>query len=208
GRFGGGAWARARARRQRADAGPLSDAQRAGAALPGPQLGGSPGGGAEPPPLLLKAARKFELIDPGLSRATYLDAISAAMFAGRLAGPGGGILEVARAADAAPPTRAPGAPDLLLDGLTAHYNQGYAAGVPMLRDALTVFGVGMSAKEELHWLWLASVAAMRVWDHDRWDMVSARHVQLARETGALSELPLALTSRAFVLLFAGELPLR
>jgi ATP/maltotriose-dependent transcriptional regulator MalT len=63
----------------------------------------------------------------------------------------------------------------------------------------------MSAEEELHWLWLASVAAMRVWDHDRWYTVSARHVQLARETGALSELPLALTSHAFVLLFAGEL---
>ena len=35
--------------------------------------------------------------------------------------------------------------------------------------------------------------------------LSARHVQLARESGALSELPLALTSRAFTLLFAGEL---
>ena len=64
----------------------------------------------------------------------------------------------------------------------------------------------MSAEEELHWLWLACVAAaIRVWDDDRWDALSARHVQLARETGALSELPLALTSRAYVLLFAGEL---
>ena len=36
-------------------------------------------------------------------------------------------------------------------------------------------------------------------------MLSARHVQLARETGALSELPLALTSRAYMLLFAGDL---
>jgi hypothetical protein len=51
----------------------------------------------------------------------------------------------------------------------------------------------------------AAVAAMRVWDFDRWDTVSARHVQLARETGALSELPLARVSRAFVLLFAGDL---
>jgi hypothetical protein len=127
------------------------------------------------------------------------------MFVGRLAGPGGGVLEVARAALAPPPTRTPRAPDLLLDGLTAGYNQGYPAGVPMLREALTIFGAGMSAEEELHWLWLASVAAKRVWDYDRWDTVSARHVQLARETGALSELPLALASRAFVLLFAGDL---
>src|SRR5262249_58032362 len=113
------------ARRPRAKSGPRSDVKQAGADLTGAQRGWSTGGGAEAPPLLLKAARKFELIDPGLSRATYLDAISAAMFAGRLAGPGGGILEVARAADAAPPTRAPRAPDLLLDGLTAHYNQRY-----------------------------------------------------------------------------------
>jgi hypothetical protein len=46
---------------------------------------------------------------------------------------------------------------------------------------------------------------MRVWDYDRWDRVTARHIQPARETGALSELPLALASRAFVLLFGGEL---
>ena len=44
-----------------------------------------------------------------------------------------------------------------------------------------------------------------MWDDDRWDALSARHLQLARETGALSELPLALTSRAYVLLFSGEL---
>ena len=36
-------------------------------------------------------------------------------------------------------------------------------------------------------------------------MLSARHLQLARDTGALAELPLALTSRAYLLLFAGEL---
>ena len=56
----------------------------------------------------------------------------------------------------------------------------------------------MPAEEELHWLWLAgAAAALRVWDDDRWEALSARHVQLARETGALSELPLALTSRAY-----------
>jgi DNA-binding CsgD family transcriptional regulator len=188
-----------------AESGPLTDLQQANADLMRAQLAWFTGRGTEAPPLLLKAASKLELIDPDLSRATYLDAISASMFAGRLARPSSGILEVARAAGSARPTKKPRAPDLLLDGLTAQYNQGYAAGVPMLREALTVFGAGMSAEEELHWLWLGSVAAMRLWDHDRWDTVAARHVQLARETGALSELPLALTSRACVLLFAGEL---
>jgi DNA-binding CsgD family transcriptional regulator len=47
--------------------------------------------------------------------------------------------------------------------------------------------------------------ALRIWDHDLMDVLSARHVRLARGTGALSELPLALTSRAYFHLFAGEL---
>jgi DNA-binding CsgD family transcriptional regulator len=190
-----------------AEAGPLSDFERARADLVRAQLAFVTSRGTEAPPLLLRAASRLAPIDSGLSRATYLDAISAAIFAGRLASPDSGVLEMARAASNAPPSpQPPRAPDLLLDGLTAHYNEGYAAGVPMLRQALAAFGDGMSADEELHWLWLADgVAALRVWDDDRWDVLSARHVQLARDTGALSELPLALTSRAYLLLFAGEL---
>ncbi|MDX6401562.1 MAG: hypothetical protein QOF27_2168, partial [Gaiellaceae bacterium] len=43
------------------------------------------------------------------------------------------------------------------------------------------------------------------WDADSWESLSNRHVQLAREAGALSELPLALTARIYLHLFAGEL---
>ncbi len=189
-----------------AEAAPLSNFQQARADLARAQLAFVTSRGAEAPPLLLKAARRLERVDPGLSRATYLDALSAAIFAGRLASPGCGVLEVARAASEAPlPPQAPRAPDFLLEGLTAHYAEGYAAGVPMLRRSLAVFGDGMSAEEELRWLWLGCVSAFRVWDDERWDVLSARHVQLARDTGALSELPLALTSRAYAKLFAGEL---
>jgi DNA-binding CsgD family transcriptional regulator len=189
-----------------AESGPLSDLQQANVDLMRAQLAFVTSRGGDAPALLVKAARKLELTDPGLSRATYLDAFSAAISTGRLAGPGSGVLEVARAASAAPPARTPRAPDLLLDGLIAHYNEGYAAGVPMLREALAVFGDGMSAEEELHWLWLASIAAaIFFWDYDSWEALSIRQVQLARATGALSELHLALTSRAHVLLFAGEL---
>ena len=48
-------------------------------------------------PLLLLAAGRLAPIDVGLSRAAYLDALSAAMFAGRQAGPGGEMQEIARA---------------------------------------------------------------------------------------------------------------
>jgi DNA-binding CsgD family transcriptional regulator len=190
-----------------AERGPLSDTQQAHADLVRAQLAFVTNRGSDAPLLLLKGASRLRHIDPGLCRATYLDALSAGIFAGRLATPGSSVLEVARAAGTAPPPpQAPRAHDFLLDGLAAQYNEEYAAGVPMLRAALTAFGTGMSAEDELHWAWLACVAAaIRVWDDDCWEALSARHVQLARETGALSELPLALTSRAYMLLFAGEL---
>ncbi len=189
-----------------AQAGPLSDVQQASVDLMRAQLAFITSRGGDAPALLLKAARRLEPIDAGLSRATYLDAVSAAIFAGPLAGPGGHVLEAARAASAAPPPQhLPRAPDLLLDGTAAGLHLGYAAGVPTLRRALADFGAGMSAEEELRWMWLACITAMRVWDDDRWELLTARYVQLARETGALSELPLALTVRAYMLLFAGDL---
>jgi DNA-binding CsgD family transcriptional regulator len=44
-----------------------------------------------------------------------------------------------------------------------------------------------------------------LWDDEAWEAVSTRHVQLTRDAGALSELPIALTSRIAVHLNAGEL---
>jgi hypothetical protein len=127
-----------------AEAGPLSDFQQAGADLVRAQLAFVTSRGSDAPGLLLKAARRLEPIDAALSRATYLDALSAGIFAGRLASPGSGVLEIARAAAAAPPPQhAPRAPDLLLAGLAAEYNDGYAAGLPLLRRALATFGAGM-----------------------------------------------------------------
>jgi DNA-binding CsgD family transcriptional regulator len=189
-----------------AESGPLSDFQQAQADLVHAQLAFVSSHGSDAPLLLLKAAKRVKDIDAGLSRATYLDALSAGIFAGRLASPGSSVVEVAQAAASAPPPRQPPrAPDLLLDGLAAEYNDGYPVGLPKLRAALSGFGEGMSAGAELHWLWLSTVAAARVWDDERWDVLSARYVQLARETGALSELPLALVNRAYMLMFAGEL---
>jgi len=63
----------------------------------------------------------------------------------------------------------------------------------------------MPDDEELRWHWVAGIVARHVWDDERWHSLSERHVQLARSVGALSELPVALNSRAFMLLFAGDL---
>ncbi len=189
-----------------AESGPLTDCQQAQVDVMRAQLAFITSRGGDAAALLLKAAQRLEPIDADLSRATYLDALLAAIFAGSLAGPGGDVVAVASAASAAPPARQPPrSPDLLLDGTAAGLHVGYAAGVPILRRAVADFGVGMSAEEELRRMYLACITAMRLWDDDRWDRLSARYVQLARETGALSELPLALTARAYLLLFAGDL---
>jgi hypothetical protein len=67
----------------------------------------------------------------------YLELLSAALFAGRLAG-GVGVLEAAEAARAAlPPAQPRRASDLLLDGLAVLISDGYAAGAPMMKRALS-----------------------------------------------------------------------
>jgi DNA-binding CsgD family transcriptional regulator len=186
--------------------GPLEEIQRANIDLLRGALAFATNRGGDASLLLLAAARRFERIDVDVARQTYLDAISAAAFAGRLATPGGGVLEVARAAVRAPtPTRPGRAPDLLLDGLASNFVGGYAAAVPKLREALVAFGTDMSADEELRWMWLINLAALHLWDDEHWDPLSSRYLQLARTSGALSELPLALSTRAMMLLFTGDL---
>jgi DNA-binding CsgD family transcriptional regulator len=188
-----------------AERGPLSDFEQARIDLIEAELALLTNRGSEAPPLLLKAARRLNPIDAELSRATYLQALTSGYYAGRLA-LGGGVLEVARAAAAAPPPpHPPRAPDLLLDGLVAHYTKGYQAGLPTLRNALHVFGTDMSMDEALRLHWVAGIVARYLWDDHSWDVLSDRHVRLARSVGALSELPVALNSRAVMLLFAGEL---
>ena len=140
----------------------------------------------------------------GLARETYLDALSAATFAGRLA-LGGGMREVAEAARMAPPPGPMRGPDLLLDGLALLVTDGYPAGAPVLRQAVSAFrGTDLSTEEGLRWLWLASYAAGLVWDYASWDVLSGRQVTLARDAGALIALPIAVSTRAGVHLFAGE----
>ena len=189
-----------------AESAPLDQSQRARADLLRAQLAFAANKGNDDPPLLLKAAKRLEPINVDLARDTYLDALNAALFAGRLASPGGSSQDVSRAARAArQPSHPPRAPDLLLDGFAAHCTEEYVAAAPILQRALAAFDRETSAEVEHRWLWLACVAASHLWDYDRWDRFSGRHLQLTREAGAFSELPVALGMRAHVLFFAGEL---
>jgi DNA-binding CsgD family transcriptional regulator len=159
--------------------------------------------GSDDPPLLLDAARRLEPLDPALARETYLEALGAAIFAGRLSG-AVGVAEVAEAARAAPPAASPPrASDLLLDGLVTRFTEGYAAGVAPLRRALEAFAPG--AEGDPRRLWMACRVAPELWDDERWHVLTTHGTQLAREAGALTVLPLALTYRAAVAVHAGEL---
>ena len=188
-----------------AEAGPPDPLRRARADLLRGQIAFSSSRGSDAPPLLLKAARQFEPLDSQLARETYLDALAAAQFAGRLA-LGGGMREVAEAARMAPPPPGPARPpDLLLDGLALLVTEGYPAGAPVLRQAVSAFrGTDVSREEELRWLWLASRAAWMVWDYDSWDVLSDRQVTLASDAGALIALPIAFNTRAGLHVFSGE----
>jgi DNA-binding CsgD family transcriptional regulator len=188
-----------------AEAGPPDQLRRARADRLRGQIAFASSRGSDAPPLLLKAARQFEPLDSRLARETYLDALAAAIFAGRLA-LGGGVREVAEAARAAPPPPGPArGPDLLLDGLALLVTEGYSAGAPVLRQAVSAFrGTDVSREEGLRWLWLASHAAEIVMDYASWDVLSDRQVTLARDAGALIALPIAFNTRARVHLFAGE----
>ena len=189
-----------------ARAAPLGHLEQARMELVQARLASATKRDGEAPLLLLRAAQRLEGIDVGLARATYLDAMAAAIYAGRLAIPGGSTIEVARVAVTAPPPLGrPRPPDLLLDGLTAFFTRGYTAALPLLRQAVAAAEESTPADEEPHWLWLACVMASQVWDDERWELLSRRYIQLVRQLGALAELPLALDRRIRPFLFAGEL---
>ena len=135
------------------------------------------------------------------------------MFVGRLALRRSGrsaaraSLEVARAARAAPrPSHPLRAPDLLLDGLAVRFTEGYAAGVPILRRALTAFGRdAVRRARSSAGSWLACVAAMQLWDDGQWDVLSRRHVSWPTTPAHSASCRFALSARAYLELFAGEL---
>jgi DNA-binding CsgD family transcriptional regulator len=188
-----------------ADSGPLDELQRAQVDLLRGQTAFALSPGSDAPLLLLKAAERLEPLDQRLARETYLEALTAVLFASRLAS-GASVLETARAARAAPPaSHPPRASDLLLDGLALLITEGCATGTPTLKAAVTAFrGGDISGGEGHRWLWLAAHVATFLWDDEALDVISARFVQLARDAGALSVLPLALTTRSGVQVLAGD----
>ena len=198
-----------------AQAGPLDELGRGRAELLRARLTADAGRGGDALPLLVRAARRLEPLHPGLARQAYRDAFLAALTSsGQDAGGavrggwpgGGGVLEAAEAARAARRRPGPARPgDQLLDGLVTLLTDGYLAGAPLLRRALDAFAeTKVSLEEGLGWLPLAGRLSAEVWDDHSWSVLSARLIELARDAGALSVLPAALTSGAAAQLLAGQ----
>ena len=127
------------------------------------------------------------------------------MSAGRLA-TGGSLREVGKAVRAAGwDGSSARASDLLLDGLALLTTEGYAAGAPTLLRALAAFRAQpMPRRTRCAGCGSRCESPVGVADDVSWDELAERQVRLARDAGALSLLPVALSERFGVELVAGN----
>ncbi|MEJ1109480.1 MULTISPECIES: helix-turn-helix transcriptional regulator [unclassified Kribbella] len=190
-----------------AQAGPLDETQSALVDLLQAQISHYSEGGNKGLPLLLAAAARLEPLDPKLARETYLDAFAAAMFAGRLAsGSGIGMRQVAEAIREIQLPAVIGKSDVMLRRIGELYTDGYTAAAPGLLDTVRAFGSDeLTLDESVRFAWLAACAATDLFDDGNWDVLTRRHLAAIREIGALSVLPVALTSRIIYDLYSGDL---
>jgi DNA-binding CsgD family transcriptional regulator len=187
-----------------AEAGPLDELASARVDLLRGQIAFASGLGSDAPSLLLKAAKRLEPLDLDLARETYLSAWIAALFAGRFAG-AGDLTEVSRAARGLCAVPSPQPAALVLDALTMLVTQGASAAAPALRQVARVFTSGsISAEEELRWGWLAQAAASALWDDVSWRAMLLRQAQLARDVGALDQLPIDLAALGTATAWTGD----
>ena len=189
-----------------AESGPLDEFQRARAELLRARVAFASGRASEAPPLLLRAARQLEAFDLELARETYLTAWNAAVTAGHLGGREI-LLEICRSAQALPMSMgAPRPQDLLLEGVALVTTDGHGVATPTLRRAAQALAE-IPLEDVLRWGFMALAASVLVWDFEGMLAVSARHVQLARDAGALYPLPSMLhvlgLARAWMGDFAG-----
>ncbi|HZC78584.1 MAG TPA: hypothetical protein VE258_12610, partial [Ktedonobacterales bacterium] len=188
-----------------AEAGPGDELRLARIDLLHAQIAFARSRGNEATPLMLAAARRFEQLDIPLARETYLGAIAAAIFAGRLAR-GPGLREVGEAARGAPSLELPRLLNSLLDALALRLTDGYSASARMMQRVLAALcAEEIPVQEALRWLWLGTIIAADLWDDERWHLLATRHLKITREAGALSELPAALDTLAAIHIIYGEL---
>ena len=157
------------------------------------------------PRQLLTAAQNLEQFDSALARDTYLLALMAGLFAGRLGEPGA-VAEISAAIlEATADDRSERPLDLLLRGQALLAAEGQEAAAPIVRRALHAFLEQPLDALELQWMWFAGRAAQDLWDAETLRALANRQVELARSGGALSVLPMALNLLMVIRTFDGRL---
>jgi DNA-binding CsgD family transcriptional regulator len=158
---------------------------------------------------LLGAAKGLDGLDDDLARETYLEALTAAMYAGRFGDPAG-LAEVAEAGRAAVKrvTELRRPIDFLLSGMTSRFIDGPGAGREHLRSALHLWNADMQKADgaAVHWPFpiAQESAAHELWDDAFLQQIATDMVRRARDTGALAVLAPALAFRAGVNVYTGE----
>jgi DNA-binding CsgD family transcriptional regulator len=188
-----------------ADRGPLDKLGSAELGVLRARIAFAVGRGSDAPALLLKAAKSLEPLDRIGARETYLDAMRAVLFAGSFA-KDTGLRDVAVAARGVAWPDTPEAPDLLLRAFATLILDGYGAGTALSQQTVAALRHGeFSAARDLGWLVLGAQLALTLWDAGAWDELTQRQLRLARDTGQMDVLPIALTNRAITHILAGEL---
>jgi DNA-binding CsgD family transcriptional regulator len=176
-----GAPGRAASLLDRASLAPLDEHQRAQAQRLRGAIGLAAGQEADRATVLLGAARALAPVDPRLARDSHLEALEAAIVAGRLGGERS-FRDVAEAAHAAPPAprEDTGPADLLLNGLALLITAGPEVARPTLRGAFDA----LLGAQEPRWLPLGCLAAFETWDDDALHDLTNRQLELTPVTGA------------------------
>jgi DNA-binding CsgD family transcriptional regulator len=162
--------------------------------------------GGDAPPLMLRAAQRLQSLDAELAQQTYLEALLATIYAGRLAH-GEPVARAARAATvlpSGPPSGSqPPHSQLLIHGLAVRLTDGYVAAAATLKEALRRY---RAQPLELGWLSVSyNIVAMDLWDDEAWFELAAGQLRMARANGTLSWLPFTLDYLAEFHVQAGEL---
>jgi DNA-binding CsgD family transcriptional regulator/tetratricopeptide (TPR) repeat protein len=163
--------------------------------------------GSDAPPLLLAAAIRLGPLDAALSRDAYLAAMMSAIVVGRLsAGELSSTADVATAARLAPPAPGPSTSvDRLLDGLIVRLSGDHVGAAPLFKAAIRAY---LSEEEaglaDPRWLDITNRVSLDLFDQDTYNLLAARNVERLRAAGALTLLPLAVTTLAGVHVSAGE----
>jgi DNA-binding CsgD family transcriptional regulator len=196
---------------------PMDEGARARLDLAKIQLDYATGHDADDAHRLLAVAKRLDPIDADLAIQTYMEAFGIGLIAGGL-DEDVDVVAIANAAEAASQLASSphGEPRrLLLDSATRLVRDGYAAGAPPLSDALADYRTAVDAHcadgsisrdgSAARWFSLGVYSAIALWDYEAWDDLSAHQIEVIGMLGDLAMLGTALTSRAVMLMQAGEM---